>query len=880
MPRKNWHQVKEVFHDALRHDSDERGRYLDQACGDDVEFRIEVESLLISLADAKSFLEDPVIGEMTSPQNGWRLADGQSISHYKIVSPIASGGMGEVYLAKDESLHRNVALKILPQHMLAHKDRLRRFQREAELVSALNHPNIVTIFEFGLHDDVHYISCEFVEGETLRERLDRGPVPVQEALDVATQIASALNAAHTAGVIHRDIKPENVMIRVDGYVKVLDFGLAKLADATSGESADTMQVLSRPGLIMGTVKYMSPEQTRGLWIDERSDIFSFGVVLYEMLAGTSPFAGETTTDILAAVIQSDPPAISSLIKDTPPEVDRILDRALEKDRTERYQTAADLLSDLKRAKKHAERSGEFALMSVSGLSLPDEPQQAAREASTLTGGSSRSSGQKVMYLIAAILLATAGLGYWNFYSASDTTIGSIAVMPFVNESGNPEFEYLSDGMTETLINQLSQLPNLNVKARSSVFQYKSSGLNPQEIGRKLSVQAVLNGRVIQQGNSLTVSWSLMDVGTGDQIWGERYERTQADLVSLQSEIARDILEKLRSKISVPEKETVVKKDTEDPEAYRLYLKGRHHLLKVNRRDIQIASDYFQQAINTDPVYAKAYVGLADAYRASALGGELPSSTFLPKAKAAAQKAVEIDDQLADAHAMLGLITFWYDWDWEAAEAHYKRSLALDSKNADAHLFYAHLMSNTGRHDEALSEARTALDLDPVNLRISGVVGQFFIHAGRSDEAIEQLKRALELDNHSWFIRMFLSSAYIEMQMYPEAISEARASYENSGGSRQSAALMIYALAKSGQRSSADSELHKMLDSAKVRYLPPYSVALAYNGLGRKAETIEWLERGYQERDLKMTFLKVEPKWNNLRSDPEFQSIMRRVGFKD
>src|SRR6188508_85529 len=615
MARKSWQEIKNTFHEALRVDSGERDQFLDKACDGDIEFRIEVESLLDSLNEAKSFLEQPVIGETSRHKASFQLKEGQAISHYRIVSPIASGGMGEVYLAQDEQLQRSAALKVLPSDLLQSKDRLRRFQREARVVSALNHPNILTIFEFGAENDIQFLASEFVKGVTLRARLEQGRLALDDALDVATQMASALKAAHEAGVVHRDIKPENVMIREDGYVKVLDFGLAKLTEPPLADSSlETQNLLSRPGIIMGTVTYMSPEQARARSIDSRSDLFSFGVVLYEMLTGKVPFKGETTTDVLAEIIQSTPPSVSRFNELVPDDMDRIVAKCLEKDRTERYQTAADLLADLKRFAKGSE-STDSKLPATSPLErqLTQIQDERPTEHSVRPSQTLRKRRLLIAAAIAATFIAVLAAGYWMFGSQNSKQIESIAVMPFVNDGGNAELNYLSDGMTETLIGKLSELPNLNVKARASVFHYKDKIADPKTIGKELSVQAVLNGRVVSRGSDIVLFLELVDAVTGNRLWGEQYNRKQADLIAMQNDIALDVSQKLRNRLSGADQAKLAKNHTSDPEAYQLYLKGRFHLNQLTDDGFYKGRDYFQQAIDKDPNYALAYVGLADSY---------------------------------------------------------------------------------------------------------------------------------------------------------------------------------------------------------------------------------------------------------------------------
>ena len=512
--------------------------------------------------------------------------------------------------------------------------------------------------------------------------------------------------------------------------------------------------------------------------------------------------------------------------------------------------------------------------------LPASESQTGRKLSTdeirRPGTWSPSNWKWAAGIAAAVLIISGFLLYRGFDTASTgKPIDSIAVLPFANESGNADVEYLSDGITDTLINNLSKIPNLNVKARSTVFRYKGQTVEPATVGKDLSVRAVLNGRVAQRGDDLSLFLSLVDTKTGDQIWGESYERKLSDLVNLQKEIARDVSQKLQLRLTGADVQRATKNYTENAEAYQLYLKGRHHLVKSTAAEVETSIKYFQQAIDLDPSYALAYVGLADAYRAPV--SERVPSEALSKSKAAVQKAIEIDSNLADAHAVLGFIIFWYEWDWAAAEAEYKRAISIDPENADAHLFYAHLLSNTGRHQEALSEAKRARELDPLNPRTTALEGQFLIHAGRVDEGMERLRATLELAPDHWMAHLFAASGYIEKGMYPEAIEEGRKTIEVEPQSR-SFSFYGYALAKSGRQQEARNELRGVLESSRDQWVSPYSIAMIYNGLDDRDQTLAWLERGLRERDPRMVFLKVEPKWNNLRNDPRFQNIMHGVGF--
>lgn len=475
--------------------------------------------------------------------------------------------------------------------------------------------------------------------------------------------------------------------------------------------------------------------------------------------------------------------------------------------------------------------------------------------------------------LSVLLLSAVGSAYW--FLRTSAPIESIAVLPFVNDSRDPEFEYLSDGMPESLINSLSQLPRLAVKARGSVYRYKDKEVEPQQIAAGLSVRVILNGHFVVRGDDFTLYLSLVEGQTGNSLWGKQYNRKRSDLVSLQKEIARDVSRKLGVPLSGADEQKLAKDYPESVEALNLYLKGRYHAAKLTPPEIQTGRDYFKEAIAIDPSYARAYVGLAEAYRALATAGEMPAGDFFPPAKEAAQKAIEIDDTLADAHAVLGFIIFWYDWDWKAAENQYKRAFELDPNNADACAFYAHLFSNTGRHAEALAEIKRAIELDPLNSRNKALEGQFLLHAGRTDEALASLKKTIELDPKFWLAHLFAASAYIEKGMFDDAIIEAHKAEEFSSGHSHAIAFEAYALAKSGKPAKARALLAAL---TKLPAKPPYSIALIYNGLDERDNTLAWLERGYSQRNNLMVFLKVEPKWNNLRDDSRFQDLLRRIGL--
>ena len=831
------------------------------------------------------------------------LSAGAKLGRYEIRSKIGEGGMGEVYLAEDTQLHRNVALKVLPAEVGANQDRMRRFKQEATAAAALNHPNIAHIYEIGESNGLHFIAMEHIDGETLREKIHRERTELRKLLKYLQQVAEGLGKAHSAGIVHRDLKPDNIMITRDGHAKILDFGLAKLVEPQAPLANNSSEVVtammphhSLPGTVLGTVGYMSPEQAQGRTdeIDQRSDIFSFGCIVFEATTGKRAFEGKDALDSLHKIVHAPTPQIKEINPVAPDELQRIVRRCLAKEPDERYQTIKDVAIEIKEIRRELESAAVETSMSATGgkVTSPSSAETSLRRSAT-SGAAPASLSMHTSHSFAAAMkqnkLATAasvvvlalgivGVAAYFRPRPTDVPIDSIAVLPFVNESGNPDVEFLSDGMTESLIDSLSQLPNLTVKARSSVFRYKGKEADPQQVASQLSVQAILNGRLVQRGDDLTVYLSLVDGRNGNQIWGDHYDRKLADLIKLQSEIARDVSNKLRAKLSSAEQQKVAKNYTENAEAYQLYLKGRYHVFsRMTAAESRTGISYFQRAIDLDPNYALAYVGLANAYRGLALSGDMPTE-FFPKAKEAAQKAVVIDDHLAEAHAVLGFTIFWYDWNWKEAEAQFKRALELDSNSADTHWFYATFLSSMGRSSEALDEVKRARELDPLNAIISGAEGQFLIHAGRNDDALASLRKTIEFDPNFWFAHMFASDAYSQKGMFTEAIAEARKATELSGANSHTLASLGYALAKSGKQEEARSVLEGLLKQSTERQVSAHNVAVIYNGLGERDEAMAWLERAFEQRDPRMVFLKVEPKWNNLRADTRFQDLLRRVGF--
>ena len=826
------------------------------------------------------------------------IAAGTKLGRYEIRSKIGAGGMGEVYLAQDTTeLDRTVALKILPVEVAANKDRLQRFTQEARTVSNLNHPNILTIYEFGHADSVCFIATEFIEGETLRQHLSARRLKLVDVLDIAAQIVAALNAAHEAGVVHRDIKPENVMVRRDHIVKVLDFGLAKLAQ-TSASGIDTQAatrplVQTEPGRVMGTVAYMSPEQVRGLELDARTDIWSLGVVLYEMLAGDAPFAGETSSHISVSILEKEPAPLSHHVEGVPARLEEIVVKCLAKDKDERYQTAKDLLIDLRNLKRRLDVDAEIERtvaperfgVPPSGGQLSDAPTSSPEGGTPSTRASSAEyivSGvkqHKLAAVIALLVLVVGAVGLGLYLRARNTVaaIESIAVMPFVNESGNADVEYLSDGMTESLISSLSNLPNLSVKPRSSVFRYKGKETNPETIAKELNVQAILNGRVVQRGNEITLYIELIDAQKDTVLWKGDYNRQMSNLVTLQSEIARDVSGKLKSKLSGAEIAAVEKVYTNNPEAYRLYLKGVYHAAKFNKEELDIGFGYLRQAVALDPNYALAYHGLAY-YHYLIVDWTMSPHEAMPKAKEEALKAIELDDKLAVAHADLGAVYWYYDWNWPAAEKEFKRAIELDPDDSLSHEMYGWYLVTMGRVDEGIAELKRGQQLDPLAQERTSVLGWNLYLARRYDESIEQHRKAIELEPDYWPGYSWLGSALAQKGRWPEAIEAFRKAISIEPVIAVPTIGLGRVYAVSGKKDEAIKVLAELNDRAKHPYVSSYLIASIYAGLGDKDKAFASLERAYEDRSWYMNHLKLDPELDSLHSDPRFADLVRRVGL--
>ena len=841
------------------------------------------------------------------------------IGHYRVVSKIGEGGMGEVYLVEDSRLHRKVALKILPSELAANQDRMRRFKQEATAAAALNHPNIAHIYEIGESYGTNFIAMEFVEGVTFHEKIHRERTELRKLLRYLQHVAEGLAKAHGAGIVHRDLKPDNIMITRDGHAKILDFGLAKLIEGQGegdlrrrgdwvtggrGEEDPTMALSRRlplppsphhqdspsgtsPGVVMGTVGYMSPEQAKAKPVDQRSDIFSFGCILYEVATGRKPLTGDSIVDTLHKIIYDPAPAITGFNPSASPELQRVIRKCLAKEPEKRYQTIRDTANDLEELLEEMKGVSDIersVAPSKNTTSAPGNTDNDVRAESTGSVSQKPASSaeyvitgikqHKLTVVIALIVLVVVAVGLFLYLHARRTgvAIEAIAVLPFVNESGNADVEYLSDGMTETLIGSLSQLPNLNVKPRSSVFRYKGTDTNPQTIAKQLNVQAILNGRVVQHGQDLALYIELIDAALERVVWSQQYNRKQSDLVTLQADIARDVSSRLKTKLSGADEAKVTKTYTTNPEAYQLYLKGKYYYSKYNDEGIKKSLEYYQKAIDTDPNYPLPYYGIAAAYN-TASDWYLAPNEAEPKAKRALLRALELDDSLAEAHKLLGVIAFWYDWDWIAAEREMKRAIELDPSQT----MYGPHIAAMGREDEAVRSQEAAQRQFPLDLQINNDLEGTYLYAGRFDQALTQARKTLEIDPNYWASYQTLGLVYERKKQYPEAIMalEKAHSLDNNPSIL---GYLGYVYASAGKKAEAQNVLNELKELSKHQHVPPYSIAIIYAGLNDKEQAFEWLNKAYDERSFFIALLKVETVLDNLRPDPRFKEMLKRMNL--
>jgi serine/threonine protein kinase/tetratricopeptide (TPR) repeat protein len=787
---------------------------------------------------------------------------GTKVSHFEITDKLGEGGMGEVWLARDIRLGRMVALKILPPARAESEDRRRRFEDEARAASALNHPGIAHIYDVGEAEGIHFIAMEHVDGESIDHRMARAPLTTAEIVDLGARLADALAAAHGQGVTHRDIKPSNLMITDEGRLKVLDFGLAKLRPGfgKSGGEATT-QTMTQPGVVMGTVQYMSPEQALGKEADHRSDLFSTGVVLYEMATGRLPFRGSTPTETITEIVRSEPEPVSDLSPATPPELERIIRKCLEKDASRRYQSAREVAVDLDNLKRDTE----------SGVTVM-APERRAPSRAAVVGVAAAA----VIMVVVGFMLVRSDL--WTSESAS---IESIAVLPFENGTGDEETEYLCDGLTEGLINTLSQIPNLKVISRRSTRAFKDSEEDPQAIGRKLGVQALLMGRLVQRGGQLSVSAELVDVSDNHQLWGGRFDRPQGDVLTIEKELTKTIAQTMKIELTADTAEKLDRRYAVDPEAHRLYLQGRQFSIG-SAKEMNKAVDYFQQAIARDPGYALPYAGLADVYVTLAYHGVMGREEALEKSRAAVQQALEIDADLAEALAASAERKYLFEWDWVGAERDFKHAVEVNPGSDFVRISYAYFLSAVGRFDDAIEQATMAKELDPLSPSAFHLVAFSLMGKREYDRAAAEFRAALDLNpNWTWgYIK--LTKTYADSGQCEEAFATAEdAEAELHGGGTPTArAWMGYSYGKCGDTERAEAALKTLDEFAENGDVDPFAYGIIYSAFGDKDRLLDELERAVDAHSALAAFMPGVPTYYmpGLEDDPRFQVLMERIGF--
>jgi serine/threonine-protein kinase len=802
---------------------------------------------------------------------------GKTLAHFEIRERLGRGGMGEVYLAEDTKLDRQVALKLLPPDLADDPERLERLVREAKALAALDHPHIVTIFSVDEDDGVLFLTMAYVEGESLDALIPEDGLPVAELLELAVPLSDALRAAHERGIIHRDLKPSNVMVDREGRLRVLDFGLAKRDTSPVGElSQATTQGLTeqmtREGAILGSYPYMSPEQAEGRPIDARSDLFSLGIVLYEMATGRRPFEGETGLSLVTAILRDEPPAPTEVKPSLPRKLEQILNRCLAKSPDERFQSAEELRDELRKLGDEV----------VSGT--------AAIGPSRLTRSLSSLRGRVILLAAVALVVALALVAVWSarrpppasetVATVSSPAITSLAVLPLKNLSGDPEQDYFVDGMTEALITDLSKIGALKVISRSSAMRYKESDKPVSEIAAELGVNAVVEGAVIREGDRVGITAQLIEAETDENLWADRYERDLTSILTLQGEIAQAIAAEIQVVLTPEEQTLLAAIQAIDPEAHEAYLRGTFHLQQFTPQDFELALQYFQTAVEIEPAYALGHTGVARVWLYRNQFGLVAPSAAIPQAQAALRTALELDDSLADAQLLLASTKTWYEWDWEGAEVAFKRALELNPNFAEARVFYSHYLAFLGRAEESTEQIERALELDPLNPFYQGLYGIQISMTGGIEDAIAQIRHTHEMAPGFDFGRLALAEMLDLVGRKEEALMEIRTHYGGIGDEEILEALdrgEAEAGYKGAMRAAADLLAERSLTQGGVLI---QDISVHYERAGDIDRALEWMERGYESRDPDMPYIGAMPLSEELRAKPGFQDLLRRMNLPD
>jgi serine/threonine protein kinase/tetratricopeptide (TPR) repeat protein len=784
---------------------------------------------------------------------------GQILGHYRILEKVAAGGMGVVYLAHDEQLERDVAVKVLPSGTLADDAARSHFRREAMALAKLNHPHIETVYDFGTQNDIDFLVMEYVPGKTLADRLSVGAFPEKEIIDLAIQIASALEEAHERGIVHRDLKPANIAFTAKGYAKILDFGLARLLRPVEEGSTE---VISDSQAAAGTLPYMPPEQLRGERVDGRADIYTVGAVLYEMATCRRVFREELASLLIDAILHQPVVPPRALNPRVSPGLETIILKCLDREANRRYQTAKELLVDLRRLQ-----------VEPSGTALPTAPHPDAKVRQKWIAYSATAA-----LTLVAVLIAFNVADWRNRLLGRALTpqIRSLAVLPLENLSGDPAQEYFADGMTDALITDLGEIGALRVISRTSVMQYKGGRKPLRDIAKSLGVDAAVEGSILRSGGHIQITARLIQAKTDTRIWSQTYERDIPDALKLQSEVAQAIADEIRIKLTPEEKARIKATHKVNPEAFDSYLKGRHFWEERTEEGLKKSLKYFRQALDEDPAYARAYAGLADSYATLGNNRFLPPNEAFPEAKAAALKSLEIDPDLAEPHASLAFSLWNYDLDWDAVEKEYKRAIELNPGYPTAYHWYSGYLSGMGRHAEAIAAIKKARELDPLSPRINANVGLIFYFAHEYDQAIEELQKALQMDPNSAAAYFYLGMVLSQKGEHQQAISALEKSRQLLNSSPESVLELAFANAVAGKPKEAREMLGQLMGQANPGYIPALWVARIYAALSEKDKAFQWLQKAYEERSPQLPFLKVDPRLDTLRADPRFQDLLRRM----